>query len=682
MIKEYGDLVENLQKTYKCSYIPDNKEALNELVSYKNKDGKLFSTKNKILKDYLESLLPNEIFENTQMLKEVLEELNDPENDLEYGLPQVCLENFIDKKFREQFEKRSNNFLTRIGDKNPARYDEFNFVPEFLNKCKNSWKVETEFTDKKGKIKAVKFKWTGVDIFTSKKQLKENTEGETSEKLNKSVYSIYKVYAQGEYSKLFIGQKYGGKKAQKIEEKGQSIKKYIELGFEIIEDKINGYTLLNNINNEKIEGIIIRRNCKTDTENDIKNYQIDKINESLQRFNNYIPWDLNDDFRNHKNGKMGSLLKTLYDDCRFAPLRYKSKQLHELFTDSEREFINQKFDEIKYVFKKSLSGKQLNDFNFKTENTFLDIDNIFDRVKAISFYETIYNAPIIQEFKNEKNYLEIEKINELFSCRFDESKKENRNKENEKWENIKEKWLNNKNQNLNTYGNIYQKGCVSGIFSDDVEYEDEMDPRELIEDEDEMGDKEEIDSETGEFSELNEAEILEEEKITDYDNDIADIEVGIDSSESEKNDLEQSNETISEVLREVKQLFNAAFRDNNKFLKIMDSWLDFVLEDFFKPLSSEQKLKMSDTGLEEYNSHHYDPNKKNNQNEYDAIINGFEKFRSGGNTWQNLFDGIYTKTIPSYSSYNATSYRSEFNEKMSGIKKDFKCWAKKNSITT
>ena len=105
---EYGKLTKLLQKTFINAFIPDDKNAFNELVSYIIEDNngeysfdlnKLLATKNKELKTYFESLLPRKVLEDTNERQKIINSYEDPDKIIEYGIPQVCLEDLYDSNF-------------------------------------------------------------------------------------------------------------------------------------------------------------------------------------------------------------------------------------------------------------------------------------------------------------------------------------------------------------------------------------------------------------------------------------------------------------------------------------------------------------------------------------------------------------------------------------------------------
>ena len=599
---EYGKLTKLLQKTFINAYIPDDKNAFDELVSYIVEDNngeysfelnKLLATKNKELKTYFESLLPRKVLEDTNERQKIINSYEDPDNIIEYGIPQVCLEDLYDSNFRKKLEEK-NSFFKQLHNENSERYYEFNLVPEFLEKASRMWSVEYKQT--KNKLVAEKFIWFGYEEFTSRKQEAENnlekTDREDVGKLYKSIYFIYETYAQGEYSKLHIGQKYSGDKAKEIELWNQALEKYIVLSFDIISKKINEYRYINDKNDFVKYGPIIRDNPKSETESDIKDYQIDKINYELQRFNNYEPWDLYEKF-----GKKKTLLEQLYDDCRFAPSVYKSHKKDNLFNKDEGEDINNFYKFVYNYITKEFSESQIDELNKKSNGIFVSPQclNLFEKIEAMNIFEVFITssefAKIIQEAKKEDtDYY--------------------------RWKKIEDKWKSNNTGDMNPNGSVRERYIAAGMSNDDVEYiiensSDSLDDEafDSMFSEEESDDESEKDEFFEEDSTIDDAEYSEkdimEEMTPDFDNDSADQDFGMEGIESNIIDDSISINCISKVECKIKELFNNYFSSNLQFRNFMYSWCEYALTNYDKV---DKKLS-------------------NLENEYNAINDAFESFK-------------------------------------------------------
>ena len=201
---EYEKLTKLLQKTFINAYIPDDKNAFDELVSYIVEDNNeeysfelegLLTTKNKKLKTYFESLLPKKVLEDTNNRQKIINSYEAPDKIIEYGIPQVCLEDLYDSNFRKKLEEK-NSFFKQLHNENSERYYEFNLVPEFLEKASRMWSVEYKQT--KNKLVPEKFIWTGYEEFTSRNQVVSNNELKSSGRtevgvFEKSIYFIWKI---------------------------------------------------------------------------------------------------------------------------------------------------------------------------------------------------------------------------------------------------------------------------------------------------------------------------------------------------------------------------------------------------------------------------------------------------------------------------------------------------------
>ena len=656
---EYGKLTKLLQKTFINAYIPDDKNAFDELVSYIVEDNngeysfelnKLLATKNKELKTYFESLLPKNILEDANDREKIINSYEDPHNIIEYGIPQVCLEDLYDSNFRKKLEEK-NAFFKQLHNENPERYYEFNLVPEFLEKASRMWSVEYKQT--KNKLVPEKFLWTGYEELTSRNQVVSNNELKSSGRtevgvFEKSIYFIYETYAQGEYSKLHIGQKYSGE--------NQALEKYIELSFDIISRKINEY-YINDKNNFVKYGPIIRDNPKSETESDIKDYQINKINLNLQKFNDYIPWDLKDNFTKHKNGKYGSLLETLYNDCRFAPSYYKSAQLEELFSEGEQDFVRENYKKLYYFLsnKEAIMDSEWEIIYKATNCLLLDPEikkgfGIFDKIEALSLLEEFIKTTIFQNIIKGKD---LATQNLLFINDTD----------NPKWNIIKDKWSSQNTSDLNPNGTVRERYIAAGMSNDDVEYikensfdsldDEDFDGMFSEEESDDESEKDELFEEdsTIDYAEYLEKDIMEE-IAPDFDNDSADQDFGMEGIESNIIDDSISINCISKVEGKMKELFNNYFISNLQFRNFMNSWCEYALTNYDKV---DKKLS-------------------NLENEYNAIFEAFNKFGDNSDFSKNVDKFLrQVKELVVITDEQITEYKKSFT----ALRKEFKNWFEK-----
>lgn len=613
---EYGKLTKLLQKTFMNAFVPDDKSSLEELTSYVIEDFNeeysfelegLLTTKDKKLKTYFESLLPKNVLEDANDRQKIINSYKNNDKTKEYGIPQVCLEDLYDSKFRKKLEEK-NSFFKQLHNENPERYYEFNLVPEFLEKASRMWSVEYKKT--KNKLVPEKFLWTGYEELTSRNQVVSNNELKSSGRtevgvFEKSIYFIYETYAQGEYSKLHIGQKYGGDKAKEIELWNQALEKYIELFFDIISRKVNEYRYINDKNDFDKSGPVIRDNPKSETESDIKDYQIDKINYELQRFNNYEPWDLYEKF-----GKKNTLLEQLYDDCRFAPIRYKSAQLEELLNTSEQNFIRQSYKKLYYFLsnKKIMMDSEWEIIYRATNCLLLDPEikegfGIFDKIEVLSLLEEFIKTTTFQNIIKGKD---LGTQNLLFINDTD----------NQEWNLIKDKWSSQNTSDLNPNGSVRERYIAAGMSNDDVEYikensfdtldDEDFDSMFSEEESDDESEKDELFEEdsTIDYAEYSEKDIMEE-MAPDFDNDSADQDFGMEGIESNIIDDSISINCISKVEGKMKELLNNYFSSNLQFRNFMYSWCEYALTNYDKV---DKKLS-------------------NLENEYNAINNAFESFK-------------------------------------------------------
>lgn len=590
MMNDYiksSKLSDLLKKTFNCVFLPNDKETREELASTVNENDefdleKLITTRNKTLHSYLASLLPASVFKNEEARKEVIKGFENRAEPIEYGLPQICLEKLVDRKFQEKFEERSNNFLH-----SSKQYDDFNLVPDFLKKAQNMWTVNFEIDPNSAKKKIVAFTIEDFDEFTSRKKVNKN-ESENYDKhdnvgkLENNLALIYEIFAQGNYSKIFIAQKHGKEEALQLQD--QEIKNYIDLGFKVICKKINAYGTETPIRNE----------CQTEKEIDIQNYQLRQINNELQRLNHYIPWDLDDDFTKHKNGIYDSLLETLYNKCRLAPNNYKID--FSLYDETEKDKLNEWYEKI-YNFVSTKNEKLIEEFNKKTEQLFVanpNALNVYDKANAIIQCEYFIKEGLKSLVTEQDNEV-LNEIIEIYNIKRKDSV----------FKRLKDKWLQDHAGQIAPNGTVAQRVAASGMFSDDYNYQDDFAS------EDENSDLE-AEEEFENPEEKTESEIDEEKDSldSDFDNDSADVDFGTDALEddNEDGDAEKNCSTcISLVEEKIKGLFNEKFNGDQEFLTFMNKCCDYALENF-----------------------DYDNSKSNFENEYNAIASFFYNFHEDG----------------------------------------------------
>lgn len=636
---EYGKLTKLLQKTFMNAFVPDDKSSLEELTSYVIEDFNeeysfelegLLTTKDKKLKAYFESLLPKNILEDANDREKIINSYEAPDKIIEYGIPQVCLEDLYDSNFRKKLEEK-NSFFKQLHNENSERYYEFNLVPEFLEKASRFWSVVYKQT--KNKLVPEKFLWTGYEDLTSRNQVVSKKEKKSSGRteigvFEKSVYFIYETYAQGEYSKLHIGQKYSGDKAKEIELWNQALEKYIELSFDIISRKVNEYRYINDKNDFVKYGPIIRDNPKSETESDIRDYQIDKINYELQRFNNYEPWDLYERF-----GKKQTLLEQLYDDCRFAPSVYKSHKKDNLFNKDEGEDINNFYKFVYNYITKEFSESQIDELNKKSNGIFVSPQclNLFEKIEAMNIFEVFITssefAKIIQEAKKEDtDYY--------------------------RWKKIEDKWKSNNTGDMNPNGSTRERFIAAGMSNDDFEYVNEF-SSESLDDENKItmfSDEGETEMEENEESD-DFYENFEREVGSDFENESANQDFGINGIESNIGDKDVTINCISKVESKSKELFYEYFKSNPQFKRFMDSWCDYALLNY-----------------------ETDNNLSNHENEYNAIMYAFEKFGDNSDFSKNVDKFLrQVKELVLITDEQIIEYKKSFT----ALRKEFKNWFEK-----
>ncbi len=431
-------LVKMLARHFFVAFLPDSQEVIDELNENIKQDSfdfdSLISTQNKNTHEFLANFLPKneDFFTNKKLQNEIIKKYEENTELFKYGLPQLCLDLIYDSKFKKELNLRADNVLESLNKNSLEKRKEFNLVEDFMEKIKSSWgfedkdlsyyEAEVNFYGLKKIIKTSEpktllFKWNNFSSVTSIKQIGKKEKNSKPEKLD-NIYSAYKVYAQGEYSKILIGYK-AGKNAS-------SLKDFIKLGANTIYQKLNSkYHAEKNTNDDLIRlsfHLADEENLINTESTDLDEYrfkhqksfqitenQIFYINNELQKFDgSYVPQCLEDDYKS--SGEKKSLLDHLYENCVQIVQNFHKKWLdfdkYESglpFEKEEFQFVNKIFDSV-ISFRLNLSSNEKENFDSETNEKFKFIENVqsvFEKIKLLSELESISkNSKILEPLKS------------------------------------------------------------------------------------------------------------------------------------------------------------------------------------------------------------------------------------------------------------------------------------------
>lgn len=422
-------LVKMLERHFFVAFLPDSHEVIDELNENIKQDSfdfaSLISTQNKSTQEFLANFLPKteDFFKNKKLQKEIIKKYEENTELFKFGLPQVCLEEIYDSKFKKELNLRSDNILESLNKNSLEKCGEFNLIEDFMEKIKSAWtfedkdlsyyEAEVDFYGIKKHIKTSEpktllFKWNNFSSVTSIKQIGKKEKNSRPEKLD-NIYSAYKVYGQGEYSKILIGCKAG--------KKFSSIKDCIKLGTNTICKKLNSkYHSEKNTTDD-----LIRLSFHIADEEDLinteagdldkyrfnhqKSFQITEkqifyINNELQKFDgSYVPQCLEDEYKS--GGEKKSLLEHLYENCvKIVQTSYKKwldfdkYETGLPFEKEEFQFVNKIFNSV-ISFRLNLSSSEKGIFDSETKEKFKSVENVqsvFEKIKLLSELESISKA--------------------------------------------------------------------------------------------------------------------------------------------------------------------------------------------------------------------------------------------------------------------------------------------------
>lgn len=375
-------LIKLIADTFYITFLPeaeDKKEDrkikdqyLNLLEKYINENGfnrkKFICDAKKFDKNAREiflSLLPEELIDKDENTLNEIEAAyqNIHKENQKGGYVRAVLAVLYDKKYQQKFNEISYKYLEHVKDLKVNA--NFSILANYL-----------QFSNHLERGNFSEYQWNISDA-TKIKAIGSTKDGKT-EKVD-NPYSAYKVYAQGEYSKLRIGYK---------ADPSLPLNKMLEKGFETTltdNEKITykTYRIINKKTKEKKEVI---ETCDMTPYEYINNYkmpneelesndkhylklinewkrntliydlQIEAINKILQRFNNFIPYDLKSKItKEKKDGSISEITikEEIYNQCKniFFENRYEKEHLDKLekygegsfLSENEKSFINSYF---------------------------------------------------------------------------------------------------------------------------------------------------------------------------------------------------------------------------------------------------------------------------------------------------------------------------------------------------
>lgn len=287
-------------------------------------------------KDYYDLLLPADLLTaDSGTLKEIAAVHADiQKKSMKGGYIRAVLEVLHDKRFREEFNKKTEGFL----DKAPGKED---FIQLFLKTAANqdSW---------------------NYSAVTPKKAAQEGNK----DKVN-NPYTAYKLFGQGEYSKLLIGYRAAP---------SLPLDKLRAKGFDAILTDENVCTIKNDdgsrspiipyegvtkklkLDHERyLEGVTKEFKFNTDLYRVNKDYytvwkqrflvldmQMDEITKALQAFNDYVPYELNEELESKLN-KLCEDIYNKYINARFYLDRYDTYADGKRYSDDDCKTVNDTF---------------------------------------------------------------------------------------------------------------------------------------------------------------------------------------------------------------------------------------------------------------------------------------------------------------------------------------------------
>ncbi|MCR5621806.1 MAG: hypothetical protein K6G18_08105 [Treponema sp.] len=381
----------------------------------------------KFREEYYRYLLPADLLTaDSGTLKEIGKvHADNQKSSLKGGYIRAVLEVLYDSKFQAEFNRKTNGFL----EKASGRQD---FILLFLKLASTQ--------DNRGKRR---WDYSGA---TEIKEIGKKEKGKTMEMVN-NPYTAYKLFGQGEYSKLLIGlramqwpamdglqKKYAG---TKLEEDDVYTFQFTDLrkkGMEAIlaDEAVCMYTT-----KAGKEILIIpdgRPGSTIPYNSEVVCRQIQEITTVLQHFNNYIPYELD-----------GDLKAKLHKECTSIYFK-KCKGEFIVFDKNEADFVNRYYKAVV----NGLTDVNRKAFDEASGRLFITKNgSIMQKIQSLSML--MYSKHALQKYPDAKVQLQIQKL-----------------AENERWQGILGKYK-------NEFGDFfYAAGDENGrITIDDIDADDD-----------------------------------------------------------------------------------------------------------------------------------------------------------------------------------------------------------------
>ena len=235
-------------------------------------------------------VFPIELLNEEEFPDSEIEKLEDEysEKKKDGGYTRFLLERIYDRRFKEELNKKHQSYFQI--DTNLNHGIDYDFVDDFLHKIKDANFDLSRFSDKK-ELRARKYKEKDIPV----------------EPVD-NIFTLFKCYAQGEYSKILIALE---NNKESIDFPCKNLEKMRKEGFDVIlnDDAIKEFI-------PTVRYLPVEENCKLDTYYQALIYerQEKQIYLELQRwFDDFIPSDLERIYRK-ETGK--TLRYVLRDDCK------------------------------------------------------------------------------------------------------------------------------------------------------------------------------------------------------------------------------------------------------------------------------------------------------------------------------------------------------------------------------
>ena len=333
---------------------------------------------NKAQKEIYDSLLPPELLSaSDDILNEIEYAYKRLQKDAQKGgYVRAVLEILHDLKYQAKFNELTDNILKEL-----LNSKDNSIVLSFMDSALEQFSRESRES-------FYEYSWNYRKV-TQIKAIGSTKDGET-EKVN-NPYSAYKVYAQGQYSKLLIG--YESDRNKKIE----SLKHLLADGFNAIisDEKIRTYKSKDGeifiiIPDSKIRDLLKKFSVSKPSDlkpSDLKIHdlltkiiylQMDAIEKILQRFNGYVPYRLSEVIDEIAEQCKQIYFKHYKDTDNFDSLDKYSKG--NRYDETQCQFITRYFD---YVMQ-GLTDDNREEFDRKTNYMFqTKCASIEDKLKAL-----------------------------------------------------------------------------------------------------------------------------------------------------------------------------------------------------------------------------------------------------------------------------------------------------------